>query len=189
MAECPQLSFPVASVSGKKVVADFSGEQVASDFRALELREVADRIGLVDFLVRAIHDSRHPSYITHSLRDLILQRIFQIACGYEDVNDANTLRMGPAYKAACDRLPSEEDLTSQPTFSRLENAITAKTCAAWETLWLTCLSPPARLLLDFDETDDPAHGDRQRSLFNGYYDEFCFQPMLIFEGKSGNLRR
>ncbi len=67
MAEYTQLSFPFASISGKKVVVDFSGEQVTSDAGALQLREVADRIGLADYLVRAIHDSRHPSYITHSL--------------------------------------------------------------------------------------------------------------------------
>ncbi|MHB9030027.1 MAG: transposase [Candidatus Latescibacterota bacterium] len=107
MAEYTHLSFPFARIPGKKVVADFSGEQVTSDAGVLELREVADRIGLADHLVRAIHDSRHPGYITHSLRDLLLQHIFQIACGYEDANDANTLRLDPAFKTACDRLPSE----------------------------------------------------------------------------------
>lgn len=192
MAEYTQLSLPFASISGKKVVADFSGEQVTSDAGVLELREVADRIGLADHLIGAIHDSRHPSYITHSLRDLLLQRIFQIACGYADANDADTLRLDPAFKAACDRLPSEENLASQPTFSRLENAVTAKDLrrlgdALVDLFIASYKTPPVHIILDFDDTEDPTHGAQQLSLFNGYYDGFCYEPMLIFEGKSGNL--
>jgi hypothetical protein len=192
MAEYTQLSFSFASISGKKVVADFSGEQVTSDAGVLLLREVAERTGLIDRLVNAIHDSRHPSYITHSLRDLLTQRIFQIACGYEDALDANALRVDPAFKVACDRLPSEEDLASQPTLSRLENAVTPKDLRRLGDALVDCFidsypTPPEHLVLDLDDTEDRTHGAQQLSLFNGYYDGFCFEPLVIFEGKSGRL--
>jgi hypothetical protein len=192
MTEYTQLSFSFASISGKKVIADFSGEQVTSDAGVLLLREVAKRTGLIDRLVDVIDDSRHPSYITHSLRDLLAQRIFQIACGYEDALDANALRVDPAFKAACDRLPSEENLASQSTLSRLENARTSKDLRRLGDALVDCFIasyqiPPEHLVLDLDDTEDPTHGAQQLSLFNGYYDTFCFQPLVIFEGKSGKL--
>lgn len=192
MEEYTQLSFPFARISGKEVVADFSGEQVTSDAGVLLLREVAERTGLADRLVEAIRDSRHPSYITHSLRDLLTQRIFQIACGYEDALDANTLRVDPAFKVACDRLPSEDNLASQPTFSRLENTITSKDLrrlgdALVDHFIASYKTRPEHIILDMDDTEDRTHGTQQLSLFNGYYDGFCFEPMLIFEGTSGKL--
>jgi hypothetical protein len=192
MSEYTQLSFPFTSVSGKKVIADFSGEQVTSDAGALLLREVAERTGLIDHLVNAIHDSRHPSYTSHSLRVLLAQRLFQIACGYEDALDANALRVDPAFKVACDRLPSGEDLASQSTLSRLENAVTTKDLRRLGDALLDCFidsyqAPPEHLVLDLDDTEDRTHGAQQLSLFNGYYDGFCFEPMVIFDGKSGRL--
>lgn len=192
MTEDTQLSLPFARISGKEVTADFSGEQVTSDAGVLLLREVAERTGLADRLVNAIRDSRHPSYITHTLRDLLTQRIFQIACGYEDALDANTLRTDPAFKVACDRLPTEEDLASQPTLSRLENAITSKDLRRLGDALVDCFiasykTPPKQIILDIDDTEDPTHGAQQLSLFNGYYDGFCFEPMVIFEGDSGKL--
>lgn len=126
MDENTQLSFSFASISGKKVVVDFSGEQVTSDAGVLLLREVANRVKLVERIANAIRDFRRQASIKHSLFDLLAQRIFQITCGYEDALDADSLRIDPAFKTACDRLPSEKDLASQPTLSRLENAITSK---------------------------------------------------------------
>jgi hypothetical protein len=192
MEEYTQLSLSLASISGKELVVDFSGEQVTSDAGVLLLREVAERTGLADRLVQAIHDTRHPSYITHSLSDLLTQRILQIACGYEDALDANALRVDPAFKAACDRLPSGEDLASQPTFSRLENAMTTKDLrrlgdALADYFIASYPTPPEQIILDMDDTEDPTHGAQQLALFNGYYDGFCFEPMLIFEGMSGKL--
>jgi len=192
MAEYTQLSFSFASVSGKKVTADFSGEQVTSDAGVLLLREVAERTGLFDRLANVIEDSRHPGYITHSLRDLLAQRIFQIACGYEDALDANALRIDPAFKVACGRLPSEENLASQSTISRFENALTSKDLRRLGDALVDCFIasyqiPPEHLVLDLDDTEDATHGAQQLSLFNGYYDTFCFQPLVIFEGTSGKL--
>ena len=97
MAEYTQLTFTFASISGKKVVADFSGEQVTSDAGVLLLRAVADRTKLVERISNAIRDSQRQTSVTHSLWDLLAQRIFQIACGYEDALDADALRVDPAF--------------------------------------------------------------------------------------------
>jgi hypothetical protein len=161
--EYTQLSFPFARVSGKKEIADFSGEQVNSDAGVHLLREVAERTGLIDRLVNAIHDSLHPCYTSHSLRDLLTQRLFQIACGYEDALDANTLRIDPAFKAASDRLPSKADIASQSTFSRLENAVTTKDLrrlgdALVDLFIASYKTPPDHINLDFDDTEYPTHG-------------------------------
>jgi hypothetical protein len=192
MAEYTQLTFPFASISGKKVVADFSGEQVTSDAGVLLLREIANRATLVERIATAIQDTRRQASVTHSLRDLLAQRILQIACGYEDALDANALREDPAFKTACNRLPSEADLASQPTFSRWENAVTPRDLRRLGDVQVDVFTdsydtPPEHIILDFDDTEDSTHGGQQLSLFNGYYDGFCFEPMLIFEGNSGRL--
>ena len=119
-----QLRFP--PVAGFTVRADFEGGALSSDFGPLLLRGVDQQIGLIDRLAGAIDDRRHASYIDHSLSDLLTQRIFQIASGYDDANDANSLRRDPMFKLGVERKPleTEQDLASAPTFSRLENAAT-----------------------------------------------------------------
>ena len=113
-----------ASISGKSVEATFDGGTLTSDSGALLLRAVESQVGVVDQLPQALTDRRHPRYVVHPLADLLKQRVFQIACGYEDANDCNDLRTDPGFKAACDRWPiSGKDLASQPTMSRLENGV------------------------------------------------------------------
>jgi len=102
-----QLRFPPAA--GFTVRATFTAGEVSSDLGALLLAAVDRRIGLIDRLTQAVTDSRHPSYITHSMRDLLMQRVFQIASGYEDGNDANTLRRDPLFKLAAGRAPLDAD--------------------------------------------------------------------------------
>ena len=115
MRKNTQTVLGFASISGKKVEADFEGGTTTSDGGALLLRELESRIGIVDRIVEALWDRRHQSYVDHSYTDLIRQRVFQIACGYEDANDSNDLRSDPAMKAACERLPlTGDDLASQP---------------------------------------------------------------------------
>ena len=192
MRENTQLSFEFKMISGKKVTADFSGGEVTSDAGVLVLREVCGRTGIIEHLAKAISDNRHQSYVRHDLKTLLLQRVLSLACGYEDANDADTLRFDPGFKAACDRLPSGDDLASQPTISRLENALTTRDVyriaevlvgrfiASYETR-------PDAIILDLDDTNDPTHGAQQLSLFNAYHDEYCYQPLFIFEGRSGKL--
>lgn len=192
MTQDTQLSFEFKVISGKRVTADFTGGEVTSDGGVLILREIADRMGIAEALSKAIPDNRHQSYVRHDVKTLLIQRILQIACGYEDADDADTLRTDPGFKAACNRLPSGYDLASQPTMSRFENALSQKDVyriaevlirqfiASYET-------PPEAIILDIDDTDDPTHGAQQLSLFNGYHDEYCYMPLFIFEGVSGKL--
>ena len=106
MREDSQLSLEFKGISGKRVTADFSGGEVTSDAGVLALREVADRIGIIDQIADAITDNRHQSYVRHAMKTLLQQRVIQIACGYEDANDADYLRIDPGFKASCNRLPA-----------------------------------------------------------------------------------
>ncbi|MDP2981901.1 MAG: IS1380 family transposase [Candidatus Latescibacter sp.] len=192
MREDTQLSLRFKMISGKKVTADFTGGDVSSDGGVLALREITDSIGIIDRLAEVITDFRHQSYVLHDNKTLLKQRILQIVCGYEDANDADDLRTDPGFKAACNRLPSEGDLASQPTISRFENAMTPRDIYRIANVLVDLFiasydTEPKAIILDIDDTDDPTHGAQQLSLFNGYYDEYCYQPLFIFEGQSGNL--
>jgi len=192
MEENKQLSLQFASISGKKVTADFTGGEVTSDVGVLVMRETANRIGIIEQLARAIHDERHQSYVKHEIIELLTQRIFQIICGYEDANDSDDLRIDPGFKVSCGRLPSDADLASQPTITRFENSISAKDLYRIAEVFVdqfvaSYMSPPDALILDIDDTDDETHGAQQMSLFNGYHDEYCYMPLYIFEGQTGRL--
>ncbi len=121
-----QLRFP--PVAGLTVRGDFEGGALSSDFGPLLLRGVDRQIGLTECLAAAFQDQRHPSYLTHPLQDGFAPRLYQIACAYEDGNDANALRTDPVFKLGLERLPLDAaaDLASAPTWSRLENAATRK---------------------------------------------------------------
>ncbi len=133
--------------------------------------------------------------VRHSLSALIRQRVFQIACGYEDQNDSDSLRTDPLLKLVCGRLPETgSDLASQPTISRLENAPTARACyriaQALFELYVgqrEAGGPPKKILLDFDATDDPTHGEQEGSYYHGYYEQHMYHPLLVFDGESGHL--
>jgi hypothetical protein len=152
------------------------------------LLAAADRqLGLVDGLARAVRDPRDARYTDHSLADLLRQRIFQIALGYEDCNDADTLRADPVLKASCGRDPvSDPDLASQPTLSRLENVLGPKACyRIAQRLFATYLAQhprrPTEVILDVDLTDDPTHGQQELSFFHGFYDAHVYLPLLVFD--------
>lgn len=193
MEEDRQNVLGFANVQGKKVEADFEGGTVTSDGGALFLRVVEGGIGVIRRLVNAVRDRRHASYIDHTLKDLISQRVYQIACGYEDANDANTLRVDPGFKTACERLPlSGPDLASQPTLTRLENSVSRTDLlrmayALADVFVASFETPPKSLILDMDDTNDPTHGAQQLALFSAFYNEYGYQPLHIYEGQSGKL--
>jgi len=192
MTQDNQLSFEFKTISGKKVTADFTGGDVTSDGGVLIVRELVNRMGIVDRLADVVSDVRHQSYVRHDAKTLLAQRILQIVCGYEDADDCDALRTDPAFKAACDRLPSGSDLASQPTMSRFENALSSKDVYRIADVLVrqflsSYATPPEGIILDLDDTDDPTHGAQQLSLFNGYHDEYCYMPLFIFEGTSGRL--
>jgi hypothetical protein len=131
----------------------------------------------------------------HSLASLVRQRVFQIACGYDDQNDADTLREDPLLKLCCGSLPeSGLDLASQPTISRMENAATRRSChRIAEVLFEIYLrererdGAPKKVLLDFDATADPVHGEQEGSYYHGYYKQHIYHPLVVFDGESGHL--
>ncbi len=191
--ETSQITLSFANISGKKIEADFDGGTTTSDGGMLLLRQADARTGIVDRIVEAMADRRHQSYIDHTYTDLIRQRIFQIACGYEDANDSDDLRSDPGLKTACERLPlTGDDLASQPTMSRLENSVNRSDLyriglALLEAFIESYDKPPKKLTIDIDDTDDPTHGSQQLTLFHGYYDEYCYMPVHLYEGASGKL--
>ena len=117
------LPFSLPSICQKKVTAAFDGGLISSDGGVLLLAGADRRLGLIDTLAAIIPDHRNPALITHTMADILRARVFAIACGYPDADDLDDLRKDPAFKLACGRLPeSGDDLASQPTMSRWENA-------------------------------------------------------------------
>jgi DDE family transposase len=187
-----QLRFP--PMAGLTVRADFDGGALSSDFGALLLRGIDRQIGLTERLAAALRDKRHPSYIAHPLRDLFAQRIYQIASGYADGNDATSLRHDPLFKLGIERSPLEpaQDLASGPTFSRLEHSVDRKdiyrlTQALVDHFIASYPEPPAAIVLDLDHSDDPTHGQQEFTFYNHYYRSYCYLPLFIFEGTSQAL--
>ena len=185
----PMLPLPgLSPVVGKPVVARFDGGQLSSDAGVLVLREIAQRLGIAARLAACIDDPRDRNQIVHGLGGLIQFRMLMIASGYEDGNDATALRSDPAFKLAQGVLPSGPDLASQSTISRLENrpgvrsllrmgrALVDFYCASYARV-------PKRIVLDLDDTFDAVHGGQQLRLFNAHYDEYGFQPMVVFDGE------
>jgi hypothetical protein len=173
--------------------ASFDGPQLTSDGGLCWLAEADTALGLCAALAQHIPEWRRGS-VRHALETLVRQRVFQIACGYEDQNDAATLRADPLLKLVCGRLPGEADLASQPTLSRLENAVDSKACyrlaVALVQLYLQQRERegiPAHIILDFDGTDDPAHGQQEGVAYHGYYRQYMYHPLLVFDGDTGHL--
>lgn len=187
-----QLRFP--PLAGYTVRADFEGGALSSDFGALLLRGIDRQMGLTERLAAAMQDKRHQSYIDHTLRDLLAQRIYQIASGYADGNDANSLRHDPLFKLSVERPPLDpgQDLASAPTFSRLEHSVDRKdlyrlTRALVDHFIASYPEPPAAIVLDLDHSDDPTHGQQELTFYNHYYQSYCYLPLFIFEGTSHAL--
>jgi hypothetical protein len=178
----PTLSLPL--VPKKEVRLDWDGGELSSDGGWLLLALANQKLQLTQRLAAAVADRRDPERIDHPLEVLFQQRCFQIAQGYEDGNDAQSLRFDPLLKVAVGRAPSAAPLAGQSTFSRFENAATAADLdrleAVLQGLFVERIAAGAkRVVLDLDPYDDPAHGQQQGVLFNGYYDEHCYLPLLI----------
>jgi len=182
-----------SNIEEKNVLINFNGGFLSSDAGALLLREVEEHIGIIRMMAKVIPDSRDVRYITHSITDMLMQRVAQIACGYEDANDCDTLRHDPIFKMMAGRYPELGDaLSSQPTMSRFENSISSTTlyrmARGFADIFIASYAEePECIILDFDDTDDPVHGEQQLALFNTYYKEHCFMPLHVYEGQSGKL--
>ncbi len=170
------LLFP--GIFRKPVVAEFDQREGSSDGGALLLKAADRHYGLVAGLASCLRDERQAGKVDHSLRELVGQRVFSIACGYPDANDSARLSLDPIHKLLLDRDPIEgRDLASQPTLSRFENGVGVKELyRAGEFLAESVIRRHAkrlrhrtnRVTIDLDPTDDPTHGAQQLSFFNGY---------------------
>src|SRR5215210_6319163 len=195
MSDCATQKMRFETPTPLALEAAFDGGRITSDGGLVWLSKMDSELGLCERISECVEEwqnrrGRHP------LCSLVRQRVFQIACGYEDQNDSDTLREDPLLKVVCGSLPeSAGDLASQPTISRMENAATIRSChRIAQVLFELYLSQrekegaaPDRVLLDFDSTDDPTHGEQEGSYYHGYYGQHMYHPLLVFDGETGQL--
>jgi hypothetical protein len=208
--ECNRSRLAFQPLGRRLVVADFDGGTITTDGGALLLREVEARTGILRQFAACFTDHRDPDLIEHPVEELVAQRVFGLALGYEDLNDHDELRLDPLLAV----LVGKEDPTGQ---SRLRERDKGKALAGKSTLNRLELTPvgadqesrykkivaslkgverlfvelflqahprpPERIVLDLDATDDPVHGDQLGRFFHGYYREYCFLPLYVFCGK------
>ena len=182
------LLFP--ELADRPVVTRFDQECASSDGGAILLKAADRRLGLIDRLAGCIRDPRQPSKVTHEIADLLAQRVFALACGYSDGNDAARLADDPIHKLIAGRDPSSGSaLASQPTLSRFENTANRKDLlrlgvalgeAVVERHRSRLHGRARRITIDLDPTDDLTHGAQQMTLFNGFYGGYCYLPLLGF---------
>jgi hypothetical protein len=197
-------------VEGRQVVAAFDGGQATSDAGALLLGAANQAIGLVRRLARCFTDGRAPELVEHTVETMLMQRICGIALGYEDLVDHDELRHDPVLAALVGKLEARRKdcapLAGKSTLNRLEHAPAAALDRyhkigheprAIEELFVALFleahrTPPERIILDLDATDDPLHGHQEGRFFHGYYDCYCYLPLYIFCGRhllAAKLRR
>ena len=178
----PRLSFDF--FSSRPIDVELSSSPISTDAGLLPIRQFDERIRLTEQFTAALEDKRDPAFVEHSLLTMVRQRIYGILADYEDQNDHDTLRSDPIFKLIADRLPEDPDLSSQPTLSRFENAVSIPDL--WHLrdvlvdLFIQSFDrPPRHLTLDIDAFDDPAHGAQQLIMFHGYYDQYQYLPIVI----------
>jgi hypothetical protein len=191
MTECflePEFDF----YQEKRLEVKFSEQQLSTDGGILLTRQAEERVKIIAGMAERIGDKRDPKKVTHSMEQLVLQRVLQIANGYEDALDSNKMRQDPILKIACKRIPiaGEEMLASQPTMTRLENQVTKEDNNAIRRLFVERFiaqhtTAPKEIMLDIDGWGAQTHGNQQLSFFHGYYDHHMYYPVLINEAKSG----
>jgi hypothetical protein len=174
----------------KPLVATFDQPHASSDGGAILLKAAEGRYGLIDGFARCLVDDRQPGKVRHTLADLLAQRIYGLACGHPDANDADRLADDPIHKLLLGRDPIDGDpLASQPTISRFENQAGGQALYAMgRELAATVIERHQQRLhgrartitIDLDPTDDPTHGAQQLTFFNGHYDCWCYLPLLAF---------
>ncbi len=179
-----------------KIAITFRGGEMTTDPGLLILRDLDHRLRLTESLGERVDDGRDPRYVTHPVRALLRQRIYQIAAGYEDAIDANLLRHDPTFQVIVNGDGSDAPLATQSTISRLENRVhwgDIRELSGLSFAWFLRHGHRLRaredqeILLDADSTEDPTHGHQQLALFHGKYGTYMYHPLLIFEGGTGHL--
>jgi len=176
----------------KPLIATFDVPDATSDGGALLLKAADEGLGLTDHLARCLADRRQPGKVVHGLGELLSQRVYGIACGYPDANDTSRLKTDPLHQLLSGRDPRNEDehLASQATLSRFENSVGPRDLYRMGSTLAELVVDRHRtrlgkdgvrkITIDLDVTDDPTHGDQQLTFFNGFYDTYCYLPLLGF---------
>jgi hypothetical protein len=196
MTECSQSAFEFKAHFSRRVEADFDGGQMTSDGGGLLLRETDRRLNLLPRLAECFLDGRNPLLVKHSVSELVSQRVYGLALGYEDLNDHEQLRQDPLLRVLAGKRDLEQPLAGKSTLNRLElsdgTANRYKKITYWKAgidsllvnVFLEALDEaPEEIVLDVDTTDVELHGGQEGRFFHGYYDEYCYLPLYIFCGE------
>lgn len=196
MTECIQSSFGFKACGSREIVARFDGGTISSDSGGFLLRETDRRLNLLPRLAGCFLDGRNQARIDHSILEMLSQRIYGLALGYEDINDHEQLRTDPVFGILAGREELDEPLAGKSTLNRMELGTGAKDRYKKITFWKDALdellvkvfieshdNAPAEIILDVDTTDLPLHGKQEGRFFHGYYDNYCYLPLYIFCGE------
>ena len=198
--ECSPTLFDFAPVEGRRVVASFDGGAITSDAGALLLGQANRAIRLSERFAACFTDRRTAELVEHQVETLVMQRVFGIALGYEDLNDHDDIRRDSILAVLAGKLEAQrsgcEPLAGKSTLNRLELSRSDPTRyhkishdpAMIERLFVDIFleaekKPPRQIILDLDATDDPLHGNQEGRFFHGYYDCYCYLPLYIFCGR------
>lgn len=196
MTECTQSSFEFASYYRRSVEVDFTGPTSTSDGGALLLRQTAIKLNLMPRVAACFQDRRDQRYLRHSVEELVSQRVYGLALGYEDLNDHDQWRHDPLLGVLTGKPQSRQPAAGKSTLNRMElgtreanrySKIEADTTAIDRLLVDLFVeafaAAPKRIVLDLDATDLPLHGHQEQRFFHGYYDGYCYLPLYIFCGE------
>ena len=196
MTECNQSGFEFEACGSREIVARFDGGTISSDGGAFLLRQTDKRLNLLPRLAECFLDGRNQELVEHSVLEMVSQRIYGLALGYEDLNDHDQLRNDPVFAVLAGRAEMSEPLAGKSTLNRMELGAGTKDRYKKITFWKDGLdellvkvfieshqNPPAEIILDVDTTDLPLHGKQEGRFFHGYYAHYCYLPLYIFCGE------
>ena len=196
MTECNQSIFGLEACGRREIVARFDGGTISSDGGAFLLRQTGQRLNLLPRLAECFLDGRNQNLVEHSVREMLAQRIYGLALGYEDLNDHEQLRKDPVFSILAGREELDEPLAGKSTLNRMELGAGTKDRYKKITFWKEAMdellvkvfiesheSAPAEIVLDVDTTDLPLHGKQEGRFFHGYYDNYCYLPLYVFCGE------
>jgi hypothetical protein len=182
MTNCKGQQELFQGVKGRKVEVNFKGGHVTSDGGVLLMSKADQLVRLTERVARFISDNRRKKSCDHGVLEMLRQRVYAICQGYEDLNDHDSLRNDMAFQTAVETV---DPLASSPTLCRFENTMTREEAWRINELFIDLFIEshkyaPEELVLDFDATDDPVHGNQEGRFFHGYYDQYCFLPLYVF---------
>lgn len=192
MPNCTEERDLFGTLGRRRIEVGFDGGEVSSDAGGLLLlRQIERELGLLKAAARVLPDPRNPDLIVHTTEQLLRQRVFGLCQGYEDLNDHDQLRLDPALQTALDKrgkTVAAQAGASSPTLCRFEGRANRQAVVDVHRVLLdqfiaSFIVPPAELILDFDATDDPVHGEQEGRHFSAYYDNYCFLPLYVFCGE------